>query len=56
MSQMNTEKKSMRKLDLNPGQLVRLVPDWVICCVGLSLGVTLSANNLCDGDGVSLFP
>ena len=53
---MNTAKKNTRKLDLNPGQLVRLVPDWVVCCVGLPLCVTLSADNLCDSDGVSLFP
>ena len=33
MSQMNLTKKNLKNLDLHPGQLVRLVPDWVGCLV-----------------------
>ena len=33
MSQMEPEKKNQTNLDLNPGQLLQLVPDWVGCCV-----------------------
>ena len=33
MSQMNPTNNNMTNLDLNPGQLVRLIPDWVGCCV-----------------------
>ena len=33
MIQMNPMKKNLMNLDLNPGQLVRLVPDFTGCCV-----------------------
>ena len=33
MRQINTMKKNPKNLGLNPGQLVRLVPDWVDCRV-----------------------
>ena len=33
MSQMNPTKKNLTNLDLNPGQLVQSVPDWVGCRV-----------------------
>ena len=33
MSQINLTKKNLKILDLKPGYLVRLVPEWVGCCV-----------------------
>ena len=33
MSQMNTKKKNLKILDLNPVQLVHLVTDRVGCCM-----------------------
>ena len=33
MTKMNTMKKNLMNLDLNPGHLVCSVPDWVGCCV-----------------------
>ena len=33
MNQMTPKKENLKNLDLNPGQLVRLVLDWVVCCL-----------------------
>ena len=56
MSQMNPTKKNLTNLYLNPGQLVRSVPDWVgfLCDVGFTLGVPTYADYLCYCDGGSL--
>ena len=57
MNQMNPTKKNMENLDLNPGQMVCLVPYWggVLCGVGFSLGVTIYADNSCDYGQRSLY-
>ena len=33
MSQITLKKNHMKNMDLNPGHMVRSVPDWVGCCV-----------------------
>ena len=33
MSQMAVMKKNLTNLGLNPGHMVRLVPNWVDCCM-----------------------
>ena len=35
MSQMPLTNKNLTNLGLNPGQLIRKVPDWVDCTVAL---------------------
>ena len=55
MSQMTLTKKNMKNLGLNPGQLVRPVPDLkIVAWLKINLGVILCAGDSFDGDGGSL--
>ena len=56
ISQMNLTKNSMANLYLNPGSAGTLgtVLGRLLCGIAFPLGVTVSTDESCDGDGGSL--